>query len=73
MKTVLEKLDAASPEIKALYDTLDDYLLSLGDDVQKKTLMHYIAYRRLKNFASVQFNLNKIIVYLNIYAENIKL
>jgi hypothetical protein bpseBC_05303 len=73
VKTVLEKLDAASPEIKALYDTLDDYLLSLGDDVQKKTLMHYIAYRRLKNFASVQFNLNKIIVYVNIDAENIKL
>lgn len=36
VKTVLEKLDAASPEIKALYDTLDDYLLSLGDDVQKR-------------------------------------
>lgn len=73
VKTVLEKLDAASPAIKSLYETLDDYLLSLGDDVQKKILMHYIAYRRLKNFASVQFNLNKIMIYVNIDAENIKL
>lgn len=73
VKTVLEKLDVASPAIKSLYETLDDYLLSLGDDVQKKTLMHYIAYRRLKNFASVQFNFNKIMIYVNIDAENIKL
>ena len=73
VKTVLEKLDAASPAIKSLYEILDDYLLSLGDDVQKKILMHYIAYRRLKNFASVQFNLNKIMIYVNIDAENIKL
>jgi len=71
VKTVTEKLEAASPEIKDLYKELDDYLLSLGDDVQKKILMHYIAYRRLKNFAAVQFYTNKILIYVNIDADDI--
>ena len=73
VKTVTEKLDASSSEIKNLYKELDDYLLSLGDDVQKKILMHYIAYRRLKNFASVQFLSNKIIIYVNVDADSITL
>lgn len=73
VKTVIDKLDAASSDIKSLYKELDDYLLSLGDDVQKKILMHYIAYRRLKNFASVQFHSNKILIYVNVDADSITL
>lgn len=73
VKTVTEKLEIASPEIKVLYKEMDDYLLSLGDDVQKKILMHYIAYRRIKNFASVQFNKNEILIYVNVGADNITL
>ena len=73
VKTVTEKLEASSPEIRNLYKELDDYLLSLGDDVQKKILMHYIAYRRLKNFASVQFYSNKILIYVNVDADSITL
>lgn len=73
VKTVSEKLEGSSSEIKNLYKELDDYLLSLGEDVQKKILMHYIAYRRLKNFASVQFYSNKILVYVNVDADSITL
>lgn len=73
VKTVTEKLEGSSSEIKNLYKELDDYLLSLGEDVQKKILMHYIAYRRLKNFASVQFYSNKILVYVNVDADSITL
>ena len=35
--------------------------------------MHYIAYRRLKNFASVQFYSNKILIYVNVDADSITL
>lgn len=73
VKTVIDKLEASSSEIKNLYKELDDYLLSLGDDVQKKILMHYIAYRRLKNFASVQFYNNKILIYVNVDTDSITL
>ena len=55
------------------YKELDDYLLSLGDEVQKKTLMHYIAYRRLKNFASVEIQKNGILVFVKVDADTITL
>ena len=70
-KTVSDKLSDATDEIQNLYKELDDYLLSLGDDVQKKTLMHYIAYRRLKNFASVEIHKNEIMIFVKVDADTI--
>ena len=72
-KTVSDKLKDASVAIQNLYKELDDYLLSLGDEVQKKTLMHYIAYRRLKNFASVEIQKNGILVFVKVDADTITL
>ena len=46
-----------SGEPKALQDvweSLKTFLLALGDDVQMKELDHYVAFRRLKNFACVK-------------------
>lgn len=71
VKTVTDKLETASSEIKSLYNELDDYLLSLGEDVQKNILMHYIAYRRLKNFASVEIHKNNILIFVNVDADSI--
>lgn len=71
VKTVTDKLETASSEIKSLYNELDDYLLSLGEDVQKNILMHYIAYRRLKNFASVEIHKNDILIFVNVDADKI--
>ena len=71
VKTVTDKLETASSEIKSLYNELDDYLLSLGEDVQKNILMHYIAYRRLKNFASVEIHKNDILIFVNVDADSI--
>lgn len=71
VKTVLEKLEDASGDIQNLYKELDDYLLSLGDEVQKKVLMHYIAYRRLKNFASVEIHKNEILIFVKVDADTI--
>lgn len=73
VKTVTDKLEIASCEIKSLYKELDDYLLSLGEDVQKNILMHYIAYRRLKNFASVEIHKNEILIFVNVDADNINI
>lgn len=35
--------------------------------------MHYIAYRRIKNFASVQFYSNKILIYVNVDPKTVSL
>lgn len=37
------------------FEALKAYLLALGDDVQVATLRFYIAFKRIKNFACVEF------------------
>jgi len=53
-KSFLEQLEQASTELKDLYQSIEDYLLALGDDVNKKVLKYYIAFKRIKNFACVE-------------------
>ncbi|HRD87325.1 MAG TPA: DUF5655 domain-containing protein [Accumulibacter sp.] len=50
--TVIEDLD---PGMRDRYEALRAYLLALGDDVQETTLRFYIAFKRIKNFACVEF------------------
>lgn len=41
-------------------------MLSLGDDVQRKELRLYTAFKRLKNFATVVLQRNRLLLYLHI-------
>ncbi len=50
--TVIEELD---PGMRDRYEALRAYLLALGDDVQETTLRFYIAFKRIKNFACIEF------------------
>ncbi len=50
--TVIEELD---PGMLDRFEALRAYLLALGDDVQETTLRYYIAFKRIKNFACVEF------------------
>jgi predicted transport protein len=65
-KTVSQQHDQAPEGLRNLYDALEDYLLSLGDDVTKTTRQTYYAFRRLKNFACVAIHpqAKKLLVYL---------
>ena len=47
----------------------------LGDDVQKKTLKYYIAFKRIKNFACVELHIQNgnISLYLKIDPSSIQL
>lgn len=53
-KTVTTSLENASITLQDLFYALEDFITALGDDVQKKTLKFYIAYKRIKNFACVE-------------------
>ena len=53
-KTVSDSLAHASGELKDLYHAVDDYLQALGDDVTRKVLKYYVAFKRIKNFACVE-------------------
>ena len=54
--TVTEKLAKASTEVKDRYEILKAFAQALGDDVQVKTLKLYVAFKRIKNFASVEIH-----------------
>jgi predicted transport protein len=63
-----DAINAASEELMNLYQELEDYIFSLGDDVQKKELKYYHAYSRIKNFVCTEIRSKKqeIILYLRL-------
>jgi predicted transport protein len=74
-KTVTQLHEQATEDLKNLYDTLEAFLLSLGDDVTKTTRQFYYAFRRIKNFACVEVHpqTRKLLVYLKTDPDSIAL
>lgn len=74
-KTVTEVLDQASPDLRDRYESLKAFLLALGDDVQINTLKYYFAFKRIKNFACVEFRTqqNNILVYVKAAPDSVLL
>ena len=72
-KTVSQWLASMTIEHKALFDSLEGYLLSLGDDVQRKDLKLYIAFKRLRNFACVGLKKDAMYVWLKLDPTNVSL
>lgn len=58
-KTISEVLEEMSGPLEDRYEKLKSYILALGDDVQVKVLKYYIAFKRIKNFACVEFHPQK--------------
>jgi len=58
-KTVSTTLEQLQGPLRDLYEELQAYLLALGDDVQEKKLKYYVAFKRIKNFASVEIHPGK--------------
>lgn len=50
------------------FEALQAYLIALGDDVQETTLRLYIAFKRIKNFACVEFRptTGKILIFVKV-------
>jgi predicted transport protein len=65
-RTVSDKLAQSTTSLQDRFYALDSFAQALGDDVQRKELQNYIAYRRLKNFACVEVfpTLDRLTVYL---------
>jgi predicted transport protein len=67
-RTIMETIDSAGQQLRDRWEGLKDFLLALGDDVQMKTLKHYIAFKRLQNFACVQLRTqdDRLLVYAKV-------
>ncbi len=66
--TVRELLNKSSSEIKDLFESIKSYLLALGDEVQLKELLYYFAFKRIKNFASLEVHpqTSTIVIYVKL-------
>ncbi|MEX2553684.1 MAG: DUF5655 domain-containing protein [Actinomycetota bacterium] len=74
-RSVSEYLVRASTELRDLYQALEDFTLALGDDVTRKPLKFYIAFRRIKNFACVEVHpqARKLLIYLKVNPDSVEL
>jgi predicted transport protein len=54
-----------------LLASLEDYTLSLGDDVQRKELRLYVAFKRLKNFATLVLQQKRLLLYLHLHPAQV--
>lgn len=65
-RTYADGLPLLSPHLSELWASLEGYVLSLGDDVQRKELKLYVAFKRLKNFATVVPQKSRLLLYLHL-------
>lgn len=70
-KLVAQALAEMDNRIRDLYEGLRAYILALGDDVTERPLKRYIAYRRIKNFASVVVLKNELLVFLKVDPDSV--
>ncbi|HDR7391549.1 DUF91 domain-containing protein [Bacillus toyonensis] len=75
VKTVSDYLEQSNRQLIDRFEALKLYMLALGDDVQVKILKHYIAFKRIKNFACLELHpqSDKILLYLKVDPKHIKL
>lgn len=71
--TIKDKIGVAPPDLKIVFDYLEAKFKEFGDDVTTHPQKHYLAFRRNRNFASVQiYNVKKMLrVYLNLDPETV--
>lgn len=65
-RSFAEWLPLLPAHLAELLSSLEDYVMSLGDDVQRKELRLYLAFKRLKNFATVVAQKNRLLLYLHL-------
>ena len=66
-KSLADLLLTLPEPVQLLLASLEGYTLSLGDDVQRKELRLYLAFKRLKNFATVVLHRRTcLLLYLHV-------
>jgi len=72
-RTFIEQYEKAPQKIKALYDDIKMFTLSLGDDVSENTLKLYQAFKKIKNFVTMEIYQSKILVNLKLNPDDFDL
>jgi predicted transport protein len=70
-KTLAEWFKEMPASMRALFDSLEGFLQSLGDDVQRKDLKLYVAFKRLRNFVTVEMRKERLVLYLRLNPDHV--
>lgn len=67
-KGIKEYHEKSPKELLLMLEEVEEYIFTLGDDVQKKELKYYYAYSRIKNFVCIEIHPNskKIVLFLKV-------
>ena len=57
--------------IKKLYDNLNKYIRSLGDDITETELKFYVAYKKIKNFVCVELFNTKLLLHIRLDVDTV--
>jgi predicted transport protein len=69
-KTFEETLSSCSLDMKNLYNSIHDYILSLGDDIEENQLKRYVAFKKIKNIICIDMTGRSININLRIDTED---
>lgn len=72
-KTFTEQYKNAPQKFKELYDELSDYATSLGDDVSQNTLKLYSAFKKIKNFCTMEVYQAKMLINFRLNPDEYEL
>jgi len=72
-KPVAQALKEMTPQQRDLFASLEGYLISLGDDVQRKDLKLYVVYKRMRNFACVVIQKGKFALQVSLNPDDVDL
>ncbi len=72
-KPISEAIEEMSDEMRDLYQSLCDFAMSLGDDVNQKQLKLYVAFRRIRNFATVIVQKKNLQLYIHTNPDQVTL
>jgi predicted transport protein len=72
-KTVADQLARADETMRAMYLAIEEHLLALGEDVTKTVLSRHVAFRRIKNFATIEIHVHEVLVFVTIDPSSVRL
>ncbi len=69
-KTFAEQLEGTSNELREIYYSIRDYILSLGDDVSENQLKLYTAFKKIRNIVCVEVRQKSILLFLRLNPDH---
>lgn len=64
-----QRIENTPENIKMLFLSIRDYILSKGDDVSENVMKHYVAFKKIKNIVCAEVSTKEVCLYLKLNPE----